>query len=496
MSSQGQVTKLAKAAKLRRLLRLMRMLRFWKLSVIWERLEGRIGSITALNVVSMCKVLGIWAAICHWGACVWWMVGKRDSLVMLITFQDDDPEALHWTELPRKHCPFEECAEWRWVEKPVLEQYVFCFYWILGVMRTMPAEVTPITLVERTFVLLFMFFAVMAFAVNVARITQAWFKFSARSDAFKEEMAYVRMHLRSINCGATLQLRTQAYLRHLFQKRKLHAKELGLLNALPEGLKLQLSHAYRIRYLRILPRLQDWTDQVLQRICDATDVVDYLPGDKVTEKHNEAEAAYVLMRGGLYARHQKEAPGTDGHQGSSSARKSSILRHVPVPVSTRSSGPPKITVVDEHCLFDSGHKVSSKDTVVALECSEALRIDRRMFQEVLGVLGQERHQQPLGSAAGSGPLSRSASGGSRWSPGQSGGTLRRSPTLDTHHTVRTRMSSMDSGCDSLEDLEEGEGGPRYAGAMRQAGMPQAFEGNNSRSSAGWQHIAAAQMSIA
>jgi len=239
----------------------------------------------------------------------------------------------------------------------------------------MPAEVTPITLVERTFVLLFMFFAVMAFAVNVARITQAWFKFSARSDAFKEEMAYVRMHLRSINCGATLQLRTQAYLRHLFQKRKLHAKEAGLLNALPEGLKDQLSNACRIRYLKILPRLQDWTDSLLRRVCDATDVVDYLPGDKVTEKHSEAEAAYVLMRGGLqvYTRHQREGHGTDGHQGANSAKRTSTLR---------TGRTAKVTVVDEHCLFDAGEKVSSRDTVLALECSEVLRIDRQRFQEV------------------------------------------------------------------------------------------------------------------
>jgi len=341
----------------------------------------------------------------------------------------------------------------------------------------MPAEVTPITLVERTFVLLFMFFAVMAFAVNVARITQAWFKFSARSDAFKEEMAYVRMHLRSINCGATLQLRTQAYLRHLFQKRKLHAKEAGLLNALPEGLKDQLSNACRIRYLKILPRLQDWTDSLLRRVCDATDVVDYLPGDKVTEKHSEAEAAYVLMRGGLqvYTRHQREGHGTDGHQGANSAKRTSTLR---------TGRTAKVTVVDEHCLFDAGEKVSSRDTVLALECSEVLRIDRRMFQEALVLLstpaaqGQERHQRPAGNRTIS-----FGSAGSRASP------VRMTPTTDTYHTAHTRFS-IDSEVESfVEDPDEEDGGLRHG---RPAGVQQALEVNAARTSAGWQHIAAAQ----
>ncbi|CAK0884296.1 unnamed protein product [Prorocentrum cordatum] len=384
-SSAGQVTKLAKVVKLTRLLRLMRMLRLCKLSIIWDRIESRIGSITALNVVSMLKVLGTWAAICHWGACIWWMVGKRDSLVMLLTMQDGAAGMLHWTELPRMHSPHdEEIGLWTWVERPASEQYVFCFYWILGVMRTMPAEVTPINLTERVFVLVFMFFAVAAFAVNVTRITQAWFRFGSRRDAFKEEMACVRMHLRTINCGETLQKRTQAYLNHLFEKRKIHAKELGLLSALPEGLKKKLSHAQKIHFLRMLPPLKDWVDPALRYVCDATEALDYLPGDKLTEKDNDAVAAYVLMRGGLqvYDPSDKRPGGRISQFSVMSA------------MSNWSIGP--LTVVDEHCLFERGEAVRSKDTVMVLECSEVLRVDRQRFQEALeelrappGPAGQE-----------------------------------------------------------------------------------------------------------
>merc|ERR1719310_1373192 len=98
---------------------------------------------------------------------------------------DGQLKEARWTELPRVYSSYDAIGEWKWKEKPQSEQYVFCFYWILGVMRTMPAEVTPVNLTERIFVLLFMFFAVMAFAVNVTRITQAWFRFGARKDAFK-----------------------------------------------------------------------------------------------------------------------------------------------------------------------------------------------------------------------------------------------------------------------------------------------------------------------
>ncbi|CAK0895861.1 unnamed protein product, partial [Prorocentrum cordatum] len=330
-SSADSVLKLAKVVKLTRLLRLMRMLRLWKLSVIWERLERQIGSITFLNVVSMLKVLGTWTAICHWGACIWWMFGKRDSLVTAFTMQDD-ATAIHWTELERVHSAYDEVGQWRWVDRPVAEQYVFCFYWILGVMRTMPAEVTPVNLTERMFVLLFMFFAVGAFAVNIARITQAWFRFSARKDAFKEEMACARMHLREIKCGPALQLRAESYFHHLFQKRRIHAKELSLLSALPEGLRRKLSRAHMVHYLRQVPEFQDWAEPMLARVCDASDVVDYLPGDKLTQKDQDAEAAYVLTRGFLQIFGARPAAGA--RLGSKEA-------------------PRRLTVVDEHCLFTS-----------------------------------------------------------------------------------------------------------------------------------------------
>lgn len=35
-------------------------------------------------------------------------------------------------------------------KNPTQDAYIFCFYWTLGVMRTMPAEVTPVNLAERS----------------------------------------------------------------------------------------------------------------------------------------------------------------------------------------------------------------------------------------------------------------------------------------------------------------------------------------------------------
>ncbi|CAK0833191.1 unnamed protein product [Prorocentrum cordatum] len=196
-------------------------------------------------------------------------------------------------------------------------------------MRTMPAEVTPVKLSERMFVLLFMFFAVMALAINVARITHAWFKFSARRDAFKEDMAYVRMHLRTTDCGSTLQKRSQAY--------------------------------------------------------DAEALT-------ITERHNDAEAASVRMRGGIQVYNLRDHPqldrGRSGLSDGSLVSLASILSHLQLSTRRRSH----LTVLDDHCLFDLGYTALSKNTVVALECSEVLRTDRQRFHDVLRELADDQTQ--------------------------------------------------------------------------------------------------------
>ena len=53
-------------------------------------------------------------------------------------------------------------------------------------------------LAERVFVLLFMFFALSAFAISVASLTQAYFKISERSRSFTDELFAVRMLLKRL----------------------------------------------------------------------------------------------------------------------------------------------------------------------------------------------------------------------------------------------------------------------------------------------------------
>eukprot|EP00438_Fugacium_kawagutii_P003608 Skav236824 [mRNA] locus=scaffold3481:11930:14252:- [translate_table: standard] len=173
----SQLTRLTKVVKFVRLLRLVRMLRLAKLKTIWERMEIRIGSVYIIQCISLLRVLSVVVAMCHWSACLFWLIGLPRNLFTELMSEEECHDL-------NRGCTGGECDASVFC---ISETYVFCFYWTLGVMRTMPAEVTPVNLPERVFVLIFMFFALSAFAISIALITQSFFKLSERKKSFNEE---------------------------------------------------------------------------------------------------------------------------------------------------------------------------------------------------------------------------------------------------------------------------------------------------------------------
>jgi len=401
-SNSAQVAKLTKVVKFVRFLRLMRMLRLAKLATIWERIEARLGSLLLLQTVALVRVIFVIVAICHWNACIFWMVGLPRSI--FTEMLSDEAQAAyeaqpHWTTIRRRHGPLED-EHWAWLEKDTAEAYVFCFYWTLGVMRTMPAEVTPVNLPERIFVLVFMFFALSAFAITVAQITQAFFKFSERRRAFNEEMAAVRMHLRSIRADDSLQLKVKAYLRHLFSRRRIQAKERMLLDALPEALKKRLRLAQRMSYLQKLEALQFAPKRLLQDVSELADVMDMLPGDVISRCGRPACATWILMTGRLQA-----IAGCGGELASDGAEEGCASKDgekMRLPSIRRSWSSPKnapdqVQLVDQECLLYAETTLSSS-TIIAVESSELLRIDRAKFQAFVQAFGLRRQATDLAAS--------------------------------------------------------------------------------------------------
>ncbi|CAK8997638.1 unnamed protein product [Durusdinium trenchii] len=345
--SSSQLTRLTKVVKFVRLLRLVRMLRLAKLGQIWERVEHRIGSLFLLQCISLLRVLSVVVAMCHWSACLFWLIGLPRNIFTDVFFSEDEQQAYeaapHWTTIWRHHDAVE--TSWRWLDRSTSETYVFCFYWTLGVMRTMPAEVTPVNLPERVFVLIFMFFALSAFAISIALITQSFFKLSERKKAFNEEYAAVRLHLQRTKVSEDIQFRVKSYLKYLFDQRKTHAKEATLLNSLPDELKDQVFRCQALHHMMRLPNMQHFRRSHRLRLAAAAATCDFMPGQALVKRNDPIEASWILISGQLH----KDGWNVDEYP----------------------------TVVHAECLEPHGHEPLLSDCqVVATEVSEVLRVDK------------------------------------------------------------------------------------------------------------------------
>lgn len=345
VGSAGQVAQSAKSLKFLRFIRLVRMVRLAKLSTIWERVEARLGSFVLKQSVALSRVIVIMFCICHWNACIWWLVGQPDC------FFCDGADEEHWTTT---EFTGQNNTKWTWQERRPIEQYVFCVYWTLGVMRTMPAEVTPMNLLERLYVMFFMFFAFSAFAICVALITQTFFKFSERSRGMEDEMSAVRMYMRKIKAGAPLQIAVKNFLQFLHEQRAIHAKELAPLQVLPPSLKNMLKHARLQEHLVKLSVFADLPKKAVFYVSEFASLMHFAAGTCLCKKGRRAEAAWVLISGNLYA---ESAAGM---------------------TFSRSGAIDSPQVVDEECLLSSA-VVVSPDTVIVAACSEVLKVDKSTF---------------------------------------------------------------------------------------------------------------------
>lgn len=351
---------------------LLRLLRLHKLFDLWSTKEGRIAIPIFLQLSSLIKVFLTMAWICHWNACAWWMIGTPNNLVSGLLPQssyDYWHKLPHWTTVERKW----GTETWRWADTDLSAAYTFCCYWTLGVMRTMPAEVTPVNLLERLYVMMFMFLAFSIFAITLAHTTQAFSKLTERKRSFQEELVTVHMHLDNIQAPKYLKTAVLSFLNHLFEHRRTHAKESGLLALLPSYLQEEVQYAAMGPTLERMKVLNNYAREVTKRLCMLTEVRDLFEGSILSRRGQQAEGAWVLRSGHLEVYDESHADRSS-------------------PFYEREA----VVLVDEACLEDNCPYYST-ETVIAVSCSEVLFVrQEHLFSLVEEVEDMEEMSQRCG----------------------------------------------------------------------------------------------------
>lgn len=340
----------ARLVKLFRFLRLMRLARLAKLWALWETVEAHLGSAYLRLSLSMCSQAFRLALFCHWNACVWWMIGDPNS-IFAVDYKD------HWTsQVPTG-------GGLPMIQRSTIEQYVFSFYWTLGVMRTMPAEIMPTNLVERLYLMFFMFVAFSLFAICIAQITSTYFKFSARAKNYEEEQSNARAYMRSISLDKRVQDAVNNYFKAQYDNGRIGTQTHNLISSLPDVLNRQVKfcrlrvHLYKANALRGHPN----ESHLLMYVCQASKVDFHPPGGVLSVAGRAAEAAHIRISGCLKIKMPR--------------MKNDIFEDL--------GGRGTVEVVDEHCLNLSRKSPRSEFTVVVTYCAEVITIGRDDFEHIV-----------------------------------------------------------------------------------------------------------------
>lgn len=340
-----------------RCFRVMRLLRFAKLAKAFAQLQRGFTSLNSVRCLNLLKMLSLFFYICHWNACTWWIVGKPRSWLIDMLVSRDTMEWFaaqpHWTTLLRTDGTGES---WRWVDRTHQDVYIFCCYWTLGVMRTMPSEVTPLNHVERIYLTCFMFFAFSAFAISIASVTTIFKDYTDRQKTFDEDMAALKMYMKKYDASDELQQSCEQFLVHLFNNRRLgRAEENRLLEKLPQPLWTRIKIAQVEPYMQLINIFNGMTATDLLPFVDAVELKDLVHGEVICRRGFVAAAAWVLVSG-------RFGGDIDG------------------PMQRRGSNINDTQVIDDHCLED-GVCPRSLRTVDTAVCSQLIRVDREKFIE-------------------------------------------------------------------------------------------------------------------
>lgn len=269
------------AVKLLRIMRLtkcLRLLRAAKLRRIIQQITDRIDSEYTgifLNIVKMILLLLI---INHYIASMWYVVG---------TIED----ANTWV----KNYGYTN-VEW-------YKKYAISFHW--GITQFTPASKVPLqprNLVERSYALFVVIFALVGFSYIVGSITGSLSQLRAMAEDADKQFYQVRRYLRQNEVPKVLGSRIQRYLEHAYWKRRKRTRgdNIPIFGLLSESLHSQLQLEIALPCLKVHPlflKLSWKFMPTLQRITNFISSKSLAVGEVLFFCGEEATHTYFLENG-------------------------------------------------------------------------------------------------------------------------------------------------------------------------------------------------------
>ena len=229
------------------------------------------------NLISFIRLIISILLFSHWSACVWKLVGDADL----------NAGWLHVYGVKSSNMWY---------------QYIYSLYYVVVVTNTVGfGDISPQTIYEKGFTVLFILLACVIFAYTINEIGIILQNINKRTREFKKTMNAINGYMKFKNINFDLKIKVRNYLEYIWQAEKmqnLHETQ-EVINRLSKSLKEELLMQANGLSVKALPMFgNNFSDETVHKIVCEMKEINFTPEDIIYhEKETTDENLYIVHDG-------------------------------------------------------------------------------------------------------------------------------------------------------------------------------------------------------
>jgi hypothetical protein len=341
-SGAGNASSLLKMAKFSRLIRLFRLA---KLQALLQRFEDFLDT-GVLIFFNLLRLGGFFLLFCHWLACGIGYVGS-DNIDWTRRLESLELESVQ-RELSSFSYYDYEIGEPGWLIRidplangSLYVQYICAFHWILGILSGSKGQINPANTLERIYEVMLMFFALVVSSFLMAKVIDVVSRMTKERAEFDERMKAISKFMRVHSVPRYFQVKVRKYLEYTWKTRHDVNTDIGLLQYLSPGLRLELQGLLMRKVLNAHAYFCAHPNHVQDALAGLLEMTLCSVDDQVYAKNSRPVGIYLVKSGSLAStnRGRFKRSGTSAPPSESERRgsHSSLFRQSTSSMSNRSS---------------------------------------------------------------------------------------------------------------------------------------------------------------
>lgn len=291
--SLRQMTKSVRFIRAARMFRLARLIRIMKLRSLLERFETSLESNHIFTFISgIARIVLLVFAILHWGACMWYAVGKAN-----LHEEHLDGSPASWVASHQADYPY--IGEEKW------DHYVYSLYFSLTTMTTVGyGDITPTNYSEVSFAMLLLAVSSMVFAGLMGTLTDMIGALNSQRHELAEKKMLLSRYMRWRAVPRRLMLSIRQHLLFLWDANEGYdAYEDAIKEQLPPVLRSELCHHIYGRILSSAPFFGWMKDYpiCIKFLCQKVQSIFLERGDHIFRMGQRNQQVYMLLTGEVVA---------------------------------------------------------------------------------------------------------------------------------------------------------------------------------------------------